>query len=352
MFFQTFERHWVLGARVAIKRVIRKCFFCQIRRAKLLYPYMADLPAGRVAYGEPPFTFCGVDLFGPILVKVGRKQLKRYGVLFTCLTIRCVHIEVVDYIDTDSFINALRRFINRRGRPEVMHSDRGTNFLGASAELKEMIASLNQKQIEDFATRVNFQWRFNPPAAPHMGGVWERIVRSVKQVLTGLMQDRVLTDPQLYTLLTEVESILNTRPLTRASDDVNDLEPLTPNHILLGRHRNWLYVTENIEEKDISSRKHWRQVQALAELFWKRWKKEYLPHLTKRTTATSQVPNLKIDDLVLVSDDDTKRGKWPLGRVTRVMPGADGVVRVADVKTKEGIYTRPVARLCRLEVDD
>ena len=159
------------------------------------------------------------------------------------------------------------------------------------------------------------------------------------------------SDVQLYTLLTEVESILNSRPLTRASDDVNDLQALTPNHILLGRHRNWVYVTDNIGEKDITSRKCWRQVQALGVLFWQRWQREYLPTLTQRSTAAVSTPNLQVNELVLVSNDDTKRGKWPLGRVTRVFPGDDGVVRVVEVKTKDGLYTRPVAKLYRLEDD-
>ena len=345
------EMFWIVGGRVAIWRVVRNCFFCQIRRAKLMYPYMADLPAGRVAYGEPPFTNCGCDLAGPVVIKQGRKQLKRWIVLFTCLTVRCVHIEVVENADTNSFINALRRFVNRRGRPEVMYSDQGTNFVGAVPELKELIDGLDQEQIENFATRNNFRWKFNPPASPHMGGAWERLIRSVKQVMSGLMKERVLTDPQLYTLLTEVESILNTRPLTRASDDVNDLEALTPNHILLGRHRNWVYVTDKIGEKDVTSRKRWRQVQALGAMFWRRWKSEYLPTLTQRPTAALDTPNLKVDELVLVGNDDTKRGKWPLGRVTRVIPGNDGVVRVVEVKTKDGTYTRPVAKLYRLEDD-
>ena len=253
--------------------------------------------------------------------------------------------------DTDSFINALRRFINRRGRPEVMYSDQGTNFTGAIPELQEFIDGLNQKQIEDFSTRHNFKWQFNPPASPHMGGSWERLVRSVKQVMSGLMKSHVLTDPQFYTLLTEVESILNTRPLTRASDDINDFEALTPNHILLGRHRNWVYVTDSIGEKDVTSRKRWRQVQALSTLFWKRWIREYLPTLTQRPNTTANTTNLQVDELVLVSDDSTKRGKWPLGRVQRVIPGNDGIVRVVEVKTKDGVYTRPAAKLYRLEDD-
>ena len=199
---------------------------------------MADLPAGRIAYDQPPFTHCGVDLFGPLQIKQGRKKLKRWVVLFTCLTVRCVHLEVVENADTDAFINALRRFVNRRACPKVIYSDNGTNFKGASSELKEFINELDHGRIEKFSSRIKIKWKFNPPAAPHMGGAWERLVRSTKEVLSGLMESRVLTDDQLYTLLTEVESILNSRPITHLSNNPADLDPLTPNHILLGLHTN------------------------------------------------------------------------------------------------------------------
>ena len=102
------ESFWVILGRSAIKAVIRKCFFCQVKRAQMMFPYMADLPAGRTAYDQPPFTNCGTDLFGPFYIKQGRKRLKRWGVIFTCLTVRCLHLEVVEDADTDSFINALR----------------------------------------------------------------------------------------------------------------------------------------------------------------------------------------------------------------------------------------------------
>ena len=107
------ECYWIVNGRTAIKGVIRKCFFCIVKRATIMYPYMADLPPARMAYEEPPFSNCGVDLIGPFNIKQGRKQLKRWIVLFTCLTVRCVHLEVVQGIDTDAFINSLRRFVNR-----------------------------------------------------------------------------------------------------------------------------------------------------------------------------------------------------------------------------------------------
>ena len=342
---------WVTGARTAIKTVLRHCFLCKIRRSVRQFPLMADLPKGRGAMEQPPFSNTGVDLFGPIYVKEGRKRIKRWVVLFTCLTVRCVHLEVVENADTDAYINAMRRFVNRRGCPSVMYSDQGSNFRGAAAELKEFVSKLSENnKIEDFASTFKIKWQFNPPGAPHMGGVWERLVRSVKEVMTGLMRNYVLTDPQLLTLLTEVESIINSRPLTHVSDDLSDLEALTPNHILLGKHRNWAYVSD-IKDNDVTSRKKFKQVQAIAKIFWDRWKKEYLPRLTQRPKWRTSKPSFKVGELVILQDDNYKRGKWPLARITKVMPGKDNITRVIQVRTRDGDYTRPVSKLYKLEED-
>ena len=345
------QKYWVVAARTAINAVIRVCFLCRIRRAKQKYPIMANLPCGRADFDNPPFSNCGVDLFGPITVKQGRKQLKRWVCLYTCLTVRCIHLEVVETTETDSFISSTRRFTNRRGCPLKMYSDNGTNFVGASNELEEFINGMNQDAIKDFTTSLHIEWIFNPPKAPHMGGAWERLVRSVKEVMFGILQNHVLTDPQLNTVLTEVENIVNSRPLTHISDDVKDLEPLTPNHILLGHHRNWSAIIDT-NASDVFSRKKWRQVQGVSCQFWSRWKKEYLPMLTKRSKWKTSGPSYKPGDLVLLHDDDfSKRGKWPLARITKVKPGVDGAVRVVELRTKDGEFTRPVTKLYHLEDD-
>ena len=291
--------------------MIHKCFFCRVRRAKRMFPFMADLPHCRAAINEPPFCQCGVDLFGPVIIKQGRKRIKRWVVLFTCLTVRCIHLEVVEDCETDAFINSVRRFVNRRGCPTVIYSDNGSNFKGACTELKEFVRKMDHEKIADFATSLTINWVFNPPSAPHMGGAWERLVRSVKEVMYGLVKNHILTDPQLLTLLTEAESIINSRPLTHLSEDVNDLGALTPNHILLGHHRNWASIAD-IEDCDVGSRKKYKQVQAIANVFWKRWKNEYLPTLMKRTKWKNENPTYSIGELVILQDDDVNRGKWPL----------------------------------------
>ena len=233
-----------------------------------------------------------------------------------------------------------------------MYSDNGTNFKGASTELKEFLDKLesDEDKIKVVVSEQHIKWSFNPPSAPHMGGAWERLVRSSKEIMYGLVKDQVLTDPQLYTLLTEVEMIINSRPLTHLSDDVDDYEPLTPNHILLGYHRNWSSITDT-SELDLTSRKKWKQVQSLQAMFWSRWVKEFLPLLNKRHKSLGKSANLKEGQLVLIHQDDKKRRKWPLARITKTIPGRDGVVRVVEVKTKDGTYTRPATKIYLLEDD-
>ena len=183
---------------------------------------MANLPVPRVTLEEPPFTYVGVDYFGTFLVKRGRSEVKRYGCLFTCLTTRAIHIEVAHSLDTASFVNALQRFISRRGKPKVMYSDNGTNFVGVEREMKEAIVKWNQVQINNYLHQNGVQWKFNPPAASHMGGVWERLIRSVRKVLRGVMKEQTLDDENLSTLLCIVEAVISGRPLTAVLDDPND----------------------------------------------------------------------------------------------------------------------------------
>ena len=161
--------------------------------------------------------------------------MKRYGVLFTCLTTRAVHIEIAHSLETDAFIMALRRMMARRGRPAHIWSDNGTNFVGADRELAEAMKHWNQVNITDQLSRDRIQWHFNPPASPHFGGAWERLVQSAKRALKAIAGNQCVNDETLLTFMAEVESLLNSRPITPVSSDPLDYEALIPNHFLLGR---------------------------------------------------------------------------------------------------------------------
>ncbi len=210
---------------------------------------MADLPEVRVIADKPPFTNVGVDFFGPLEIKRGRSLVKRYGVIFTCLAVRAIHIEVAYSIDTNSCINALRRFICRRGQVASMRSDQGTNFISADKELRKAITSLNQNKIQDAMSQKGIQWIFNPPAASRHGGVWERQIHNIRKVLTSVLKQQNLDDEGLQTVSCEVEAIVNDRPITKTSDDPNDLERSfkSPNHLLLLKTGNT--ATRHIQKR-------------------------------------------------------------------------------------------------------
>ncbi|KAJ8031990.1 hypothetical protein HOLleu_25384 [Holothuria leucospilota] len=272
------ERFWVIKARSAVRKELENCFVCKRVSAPPVTQKMADLPSDRVVPGKPPFSYVGVDMFGPFLVKQGRSTVKRYGCIFTCLVLRAVHIEVCHTMETDSFINALQRFICRRGKPVMIRSDNGSNFVGARKELQNAVRAWNQKRIHDYLLQGEIEWRFNPPSASHMGGVWERLIRSTRKVINSVLREQVLTDEKLSTVVSLVESVINSRPLTYVSDDGKDPEPLTPNHLLLLRSGSE-FPMNSFDAKDIYCRRRLRQVLYLADLFWSRWIKEYLPTL-------------------------------------------------------------------------
>ena len=217
---------------------------------------MADLPKNRIS-PAPPFTYTGVDYFGPFIIKEGRKEVKRYGALFTCLVSRTVHIEVASSLDSNSFILALRRFIARRGPVREMRSDNGTNFVGARNELLQAIEEMDHEEIRVKLLKENIDWIFNPPAASHMGGVWERQIRTTRKVLSGLMEEygHCLDEESFRTLMCEVEAIINSRPLTTVSGEPGDLEPLTPNHILTTKFTVILPPTGKFQQNDVYMRR-------------------------------------------------------------------------------------------------
>ncbi|XP_006811382.1 uncharacterized protein LOC102802836 [Saccoglossus kowalevskii] len=338
------ERYWIVHANSAARRMIHKCVICKRHRAKVTEQKMADLPAARLKTGEPPFTRVGVDYFGPILIKQRRSIVKRYGVIFTCLAIRAVHIEKADSLDTSSYINALRRFIARRGPVREMLSDNGTNFVGANRELKEEIGNWNQSQIQGFLLRKGIDWKFNPPAGSHFGGVWERQIRTIRQILQGITKQQQLDDENLQTLLCEVEHIINSRPITKPSDDAKDDGPLTPNILLMMKGISLSPCLS--ETTDLYARKRWRQVQYMSDMFWKRWVKEYLSSLQKRQKWLKSKPNLTVGDIVLIREETTPRCAWPLGRIIKVMPDKKGLVRRVLLKTGHNELERPYDKLC------
>ena len=209
---------WIIGGGTMVSRPIHQCVTCRRLRAKVQQQKMADLPADRLT-PTPPFTYCGVDYFGPWYVKEGHKELKRYGVLFTCLVTRAIHLEVANSLETDSYINTLRCFICTRGPVRQMRSNNGSNFIGARRELKEALAEMHQDQVKTEMLKENCDWlevKFNIQSASHMGGIWERQIRSDRSVLSALLESngKQMNDEALRTFMYKAEAVVNSRTLT------------------------------------------------------------------------------------------------------------------------------------------
>lgn len=329
-------RYWVIGGGSAVSNHIAKCVKCRKLRGIPQEQKMADLPEDHLE-PAPPFTFSAVDYFGPWYVKDGRRELKRYGVLFTCLSSRAIHLEVSNTMTTDSFLNAYRRFVGRCGPVRQLRSDQGLNFIGAMNELQQAISEIDNDRIREELLTNNCDWvefKVNVPHASYMGGVWERQIRSVRNVLASILERHgtQLDDESLRTFMVEAEAIVNCRPLT--IDTINSSqcpEPLTTNHLLTMKSKVVMPPPGDFQQADLYLSKRWRRVQYLANEFQNRWKKEFLQSLQLRQKWIPVQRNLQVDDIIIVKDESLPRNRWKLGRVDETYPNDDGLIRKVRV---------------------
>ncbi|XP_055522707.1 uncharacterized protein LOC129716889 [Wyeomyia smithii] len=342
------QLYMIPSLRTMVKLVSRTSQFCKLRRAKPQIPPMAPLPSARLAHHVRPFSYVGIDYFGPVLVEVGRSNVKRWIALFTCLTVRAVHLEIAYSLSTASCVSCVRRFVSRRECPVEFYSDNGTNFQGADRILREQI---NQGLSATF-TNAETKCNFNPPEAPHMGGAWERLVRSVKAAMGEAYSDGKLDDEGLQTLVVEAESLVNSRPLTYLPLDSEESEALTPNHFLLGSSGGVKQPVSVIDSaKPQFLKASWEQIQKQLTVFWKRWLDEYLPVIRRQPKWFDESRPLREGDLVLIVDE-RKRSWWTRGRIVEVMPDGEGRVRQALVQTTSGLIRRPTTKLALLDVGE
>lgn len=242
----------------------------------------------------------------------------------------------------------LRNFISRRGTPRKIYSDRGTNFVGTNRELSEAIAAINHSAMTEFVSPET-EWIFNPPAAPHMGGCWERLVRTVKANLKAMRPASTLTDEVLRNTLTEIENVINARPLTHVPIDSDSAPALTPNHFILGSS-NGTKPLSTLDDNALTLQRNYQTSQILANQFWRRWVSDYLPEISRRTKWFAHTKPISIGDIVVVVDPRLPRNCWPKGRIIQANTGRDGCIRSATVQTANGVYERPVTKLAVLDV--
>ena len=336
--------YWVGGSHGMVSRILNSCVTCRKLRGKMLTQHMANLPKDRIE-PSPPFTSIGVDVFGPWIIRTrklrgGAAESKRWGLVFTCRSSRAIHIEVLQSMDTSSFINALRRFFAIHGPAALIRCDCGTNFVGAKTELGEALKEMDQASIERYVRDQGCEWKFNLPHASHFGGVWERQIGTIRRVLNAMLLNigsSQLDHELLVTLMAEVAGIVNNRPISAIPTDIDQPSPLTPFMLLTTKKRPLAPPPGRFVAQDLYARQYWRRVQYLADQFWLRWRQEYLQNLQVRTKWRNREQNLSGGDVVLVKDNDVSRNEWPMGKIVEALTSEDGKVRKVKIMVcKEG----------------
>lgn len=329
---------WIIGVRRLAKTVVKECFSCRCFDTRPCSQPVAPLPKERVT-SAPPFSVTGLDFAGPLFC-ADYPSNKFYVLLFTCGVTRAIHLELTESLSLSDCLLAIRRFVARRGLPSIMYSDNAKTFIAAQTEVQKVYGHLAPK------------WKYIVPRSPWWGGWWERLIRSVKLALRKTLNHNYVSKTELETILVEIESSINTRPLTYVSEYPDSSQYLTPSHFLLGRvpHSKPSQEVEPsiVSSKDLTERECVKNQRL--EHFWKVWSNNYITNLPQVVKGFTQNCSLSKGDLVLIKEDNIPRLKWPLGLVTDVFPGKDGFVRSVKLRTSKGEITRSIQRLYNLEV--
>ena len=346
------SRFWIIAAREEIRAWEKNCTESRKRKAKPASQVMAPLPRIRVKEPLRAFSKIAVDFAGPFFIIQGRGKArqKRYLCLFTCLLSRAVHLELAFGLDTDAFLSMFYRMVNRRGLPQEVVSDNGGNFVGAEKELRELAKNLDEDKIQRSVANKGIRWHFNPPLAPHFGGVHEIMIKAAKRGIFAILGSADVNDEELMTAFTGAEALINSRPLTYQFANPSDDVPLTRNQFLYGQIGGQ-FAPESVDDnKNLNIKKRWQRIQELVKHFWRRWMSEWVPNLNSRKKWFKTQRSPQVGDFVLLISPDAPRGQWPLARVIEVYPGEDGRVRVAKVQVGRNTLTRSISKLCPLEI--
>lgn len=348
------DKYWILSARSVVRNWVHSCNRCYRFSAKPLQQLMGDLPSPRVTPSRS-FSHCAIDYAGPVNIRMRKGPgkpitFKGYVSIFVCMSTKAMHLELVGDLTSDGFISAFKRFVSRRGRVTDIYSDNGSNFVGAVEIMSEShrLAMMDTEvEFSELMANDGVTWHFSPPSAPHFNGLAEAGVRSMKYHLRRIVGTTCLTYEELYTVLCQIEAVLNSRPISALTDEFSDFTVLTPGHFLMGSAP--LSVPEpillNINENRLS---RWQLMEKMHQDFWKSWSSEYLTSLQQRPRWQSIQDNLSVGQMVIIRQDNMPPTKWLLGRIEAIHPGEDGLVRVATVRTQNSTLKRPIVKLCPL----
>ena len=342
------EEIWIIGGRDLVRQFIRRCMSCVRFSQQPTSQFMADLPTERITPAKP-FAQCGIDFAGPFEIK--EAEVSKIDVaVFVCLATKAIHLEMVTRLTKEACILSLKGFTARRGKPEKILSDNGSNFIGARNDLIKIKELLDKngtdKSVVSFVNSQGTEWVTIPPRAPHFGGLWEAAVKSMKRHMRKVIGLQRLSFEEFLTILNQIEAVLNSRPLYPMSSDPNDPTPLTPAYFLIGES----LLTLSSADIQVSTNVRYRLLQNMIKDFWKVWKRDYLITLQIRKKWFTDGPEFKVGSLVLLAEDNERPLERKTGRIIEVYPGNDSIVRVVKVKTTTGEYIRPVAKLRKLPV--
>ncbi|XP_055913549.1 uncharacterized protein LOC129947130 [Eupeodes corollae] len=346
------ERFWVIKGRQVVKKRINSCIVCKKLFGQPASQPFAPLPLHRVTL-DRPFNNVGIDFAGPLfyITDDGSSMRKAYLLVFTCAAVRAVHIELTTSMSTDSCIMALRRFIARRGTPSAIYSDNAKSFRRASFELRGFNDVLQGEGLPDFLANSRIRWNFIVERAPWWGGFWERMIRTIKNVLKTVIGKAKLNFEQLRTLLTEAEALVNERPLTYLSEDVLGSPPLTPAQFL---HMRSTTTGQNLSKELNSSglRELWQHRMKYFAKMTIRWRIEYMQQLRSFHSSNPKTSKqLRVGDVVLLYDSAKPRIQWEMVMVNQTFEGRDGKVRACEVRFADRrLMRRPVQLLYPLEL--
>jgi hypothetical protein len=346
------EEYWPKSLRNNVRNVIRKCIVCFRAKPELATQFMSSLQLNRLLMTHP-FTRSACDYGGPFSLRASLTArasiVKAWIAMFKCMCTGAIHIEVVTTLSTEGFIMAFDRFTSRRGLSVEIYSDNGTNFVGANNEFQRILAEC-EEDIGEHLKKQGIKWHFTTPLAPHAGGYYEAGIKAVKHHMTRVMSGKSFDFEQFTTILTKIEAIVNSRPLTPMSEDPTDLSVLTPGHFLIGRpliakpERRHLKINENRLDK-------YNRLQQVQQRFWDAWYHEYLHQLQTRPVGFREKQDFEIGQLVLLKDDNLPTMKWLTGRIIHIYPTKDGITRRVKVHTSKGDKDRDVRYLCLLPIE-
>ena len=365
---QVRQKYWIPQGRSCVSSVLKKCLVCRRWNGPpFQIPPCPPLPVERLTEG-PPFSYTGVDYLGPLFVRneEAKESHKVWVCLFTCAVIRAIHLEVVHNLSSEQFLLCLRRFISRFGKPQKVISDNAKTFKLSSSVLDKLWRqTITSTEVQEYSASEGIQWQFIIEFAPWMGGFYERLVGTVKSALKKSLGKGCLTFVQLQTVVSEIQAVVNTRPLLYVDAELdNNHTGLTPAHFL-SQNRN--FGLPNIEtdpdpefklksDSIGSLLQSWKKSQHYLNQFWSSWKNEYLLNLQERSVMKNQhsvSPCQPSPGQVVLIKDSLPRGQWKMGQIQSLNTGKDGHKRSAKIKLTSGsIVQRSVKLLFPLEYSE